>query len=260
MSHVATTPHETRGNLLYKEYEDSPYWAVRQLYNHVEGGLSKLEVEIPRYEEDGTETWTVSLGFHESGLSPSKHDTVSTLLEYDIQAYGEGRRKFPICIQPRLAWDDENRPGTVPASLGRATNVKLQNTVNIELDEIPHLIREILRAVCQKVGFDWSRRYFTETPHEYSAITQHERYLRLDREMARKLVRSDGVFMKLFMLVADQEGSHVVYDSNNEKIVGYNHQLRLDRKAIEQISKHSRHRPRGMQYKHYHPEHVRNGV
>ncbi|KAB1185825.1 MULTISPECIES: MarR family transcriptional regulator [Haloferax] len=257
MSHVASAPHETRGNLLYTEYEDSPYWAVRQLYNHIDGGAKGIEVEIPRYDAPGTEVWTVSLGFHESGLSPSKRDTVNSLLEYDINAYGEGQRKLPIIIQPRLGWDDENRPNSVPANLGRSTNVKLNNTVNVELDEIPHLIREILRAVCERVGFDWSRRYFTETPHEYSTITQHERYIRILRDMAKKLVHSDGVFMKLFMLVADLEGSHVVYDSNNEKVVGYNHQLRFDRKAIEEISKNSRHRPRGMQLKHYHPEHVR---
>ncbi|ELZ92978.1 hypothetical protein C440_12694 [Haloferax mucosum ATCC BAA-1512] len=257
MSFVASAPHETRGDLLYAEYGSSPYWAVRQLYNHIDGGLSKLEVEIPRHEEDGTETWVVSLGFHQSGLSPRESDTVNTLLEYDINAYGEGERKLPVCVQPRLAWSDENRPDSVPAALGPATNVKLQNVVNLELDEIPHVFKWVMRRVCEQVGFDWSRKYFTEEPHKFSTLTQHERYLRIDREQAQKLVRRDGVFMKLFMLCADIEGSHIVYDSNNEDVVGFNHQLRLDRSAIEELFSNSQHRPRGLQLKHYHPQYVR---
>ncbi|WP_410764923.1 helix-turn-helix transcriptional regulator [Haloferax sp. DFSO60] len=257
MSHVASAPHETRGNLLYSEFGASPYWAVRQLYNHIDGGLSKLEVEVPRFEDEGTETWHVSMGFHQSGLEPTKADTVSSLLEYDINAYGEGERKLPVCVQPRLAWSDENRPDSVPAALGPATNVKLQNVVNLELDEIPHVFKWLMRRVCEKVGFDWSRRYFTEEPHRFSTITQHERYLRIDREQARKLVRRDGVFMRLFMLCADIEGSHVVYDSNNEDVVGYNHQIRLDRNAIAELFSNSQHRPRGLQLKHYHPQYVR---
>ncbi|WP_049967384.1 DUF7845 domain-containing protein [Haloferax prahovense] len=257
MSSVASAPHETRGNLLYGEYGSSPYWAVRQLYNHIDGGVSKIEIEVPRLEEDGTETWEVSMGFHQSGLSPREADTVNSLLEYDINAYGEGERKLPVCVQPRLAWSDENRPDSVPATLGPATNVKLQNVVNLELDEIPHVFKWVMRRVCEKVGFDWSRKYFAEEPHKFSTITQHERYLRIDRDQAKKLVRRDGVFMRLFMLSADIEGSHVVYDSNNEDVVGYNHQLRLDRSAITDLFPNSQHRPRGLQLKHYHPQYVR---
>lgn len=204
-------------------------------------------------EIDG-EHWEVSIGNQKSGLEPRPHDDVQSLYEYRVNAYGHGERKLPLLIQPRLAWKDERRPKSVPRDLGLATNVKLETAVNLEPEEIEQLIPQIMTLLAQYAGVSWNPDYFTETPHEYSTITQYERYYRVERGQARKIIRSDGIFHRIFHLLADYEGSKVVYSADNTEIIGYNHQIRLDRSGAKELLEG---RQRGKQFKHYHPQHVR---
>jgi hypothetical protein len=255
VAHVGTAPHETRGSLLYDQHEVSPYWALRRLYQSIDGGLSGLELELPRWQAPGTETWEVSLNYHPSGLEPRPSDDVQTLNEYDIQAYGDGQRKLPICVKPRLGWDDcpERRPQSVPADLGPATAVALQNVVNIDLDEIAWLIPRLFEAVADEIGLSWNSDYFTGEPHPFSTITQHERYLRIEREQAKKLTRADGIFPRLFHVAAQTKGSKAVYSADNREALHWNHQLRLDPESASELFPGRR---RGYQAKRYLPEHV----
>ncbi|MDQ2052472.1 hypothetical protein RBH26_18570 [Natronolimnohabitans sp. A-GB9] len=248
--HPATAAHEIRGYLTYTEYGDSPYWQWGKVVEAYDGGQKDINIDI-----DG-ERWVVSVGYQDGGLEPRPSDKVDgNLREYRVTAHGEDERKLPLLIQPRLDWSSERRPQSVPADLGLATNVKLEQCVNLEPEEIEELIPRVLSAIAEKVDVDWYAEYFTGTPHEYSRVTQYERYLRVDREYARKIVRSDGIFHRLFHLLADQEGSKIVYSADNRDVVGYNHQLRLPTKAVSKMFPDgTRH---GLQLKHYHPEHVR---
>ncbi|SEH14637.1 Predicted transcriptional regulator [Natronorubrum sediminis] len=248
--HPATAAHEIRGYLTYSDYGDSPYWQWGKVVAAFDGGRKDINLEL-----DG-ERWVVSVGYQNGGLEPRPSDPIDgNLREYRVTAHGEEERKLPLLIQPRLDWDAERRPQSVPADLGLATNVKLEQCVNLEPAEIEDLIPRVLRLIAEKAGVDWHPNYFTGTPHEYSSVTQYERYLRVMREFGRKIVNSDGIFHRLFHLLADQEGSKIVFSADNRDVVGYNHQLQLPTRAVsDMFPDGTRH---GMQLKHYHPEHVR---
>jgi hypothetical protein len=246
--HPASAPHEVRGDLLFADHGASPYWALRKLVQHVNGGESNIEVDI-----DG-ERWVCSVSNQRSGLESRPDDAVESLYEYRINAYGRGERKLPLLIQPRLDWADERRPGSVPRDLGEATNVRLETAVNIEPAEIEDLLAPLLGGIADAVGFDdWNGEYFSGELHDYSTLTQYERYYRIERGQAEKLIRSDGIFHRLFQLLADQKGSKIVYSADNTEIVGYNHQIRLNKDAASRLLEGPQ---LGKQLKHYHPQTV----
>ena len=118
-------------------------------------------------------------------------------------------------------------------------------------------VGRILFAVAQEVGgIYWDREYLANDLDQYSAITQYEVTVRLTREMATKLVRLDGILHRMFNLLGEQEGAKLEYSVDNTEIVGYNHQLRLDRSAASQLFPGAR---CGFQVKVYYPKHVRTG-
>lgn len=251
MTIVEPQTHEVRGNMLFDEYGDRAYWALRSIYSHeIDGGVDSVPVEI-----EG-ERWDVSLSYQKSGLDPRHSDDVDQLYEYRMNAYGHGERKIPILIQPRLDWDDDDRaPNSVPDDLGEAVNVSIQTATNIEPGEIRRLFPKLLSGVFQELGVGWSSRFFSGDLHQYSNISQWELYVRIQRGMARKIVKPDGILWRIFHLLGDLEGSKFVYSNDNTEIVGYNHQVRVDRKAAGEIMKGRQH---GKQIKHYHPQHVRD--
>jgi hypothetical protein len=142
--------------------------------------------------------------------------------------------------------------------MGLATNVKFQLT-NVHPSELQTLIPRLFAALFSTLGIDWNDRYFTGPFHEYSVVTGLELYVRPHREFSPKLVGSTGVFRRLFDLVADEEGSSVVYSADNTEVVGYNHQLRFDRQAAQRLFADAvgAGQRRGFQVKHYHPREVR---
>lgn len=259
--HIAPAPHETRGDLVYADHGARPYWALSSLFFSFEEGSMSFEIEIPRWRGEGSRTWSVTISYHQSGMEPRPSDDVETLYEYDITAYADEERKLPIQVKPRLGWDDcpERRPQSVPNDLGEAVNVHINNSVNIELDQIRYLVPLVLRGIAQGLGQSWDASYFCGSLHEYSTITQHERYVRPSTDSAEKITRSDGVFKSLFELLADEEGSKIVYSADNRKVVGWNHQLRLTKSAVRTAfglgDGDAYQMPVGTQLKLYGPEH-----
>lgn len=252
MSHVRPQVHEWSGSLLYDDHDDRPYWTLRRIFSHeIGGGAKNVPVEIAGSE------WSVSLSFQESGLQPRPDDDASQLYEYRLNAdvaTDDDHRTVALLIQPRLGWeDDERRPKSVPASLGESVNIRVEKIVNVEPRDARQLIPELLSGALDELGANWNDSFFTGSLHEYSCLTQLELYVRIQRDQARKIVRSDGVFHRLFHTVADEEGSKIVYSADNREIVGYNHQIRLNTKAISKTLPGWR---TGGQFKHYHPEHV----
>lgn len=251
MSVIEPQTHEVRGNMLFDQYGDRPYWQLRNIFSHeINGGCERVPVEV-----EG-EQWDISLSYQESGLDPRPEDDADQLYEYRMNAYGDGERKIPILIQPRLDWDDDDRGAkSIPDDLGEAINVRIETAVNIEPREIRRLFPLLLQAIFEKLGADWSEKYFGGDLHQYSNISQWELYVRIQRNMARKIIKPDGIMWRIFHLLADLEGSKFVYSNDNTEIVGYNHQLRLDRTAASEMLQG---RQYGKQIKHYHPQHVRD--
>jgi hypothetical protein len=235
--HVETAAHETRADLLWTDHGDRPYWTLASAFMSFDEGSHSVEIELPTWRDPTeTRTWSVTLSYHHSGLEPRPSDDVEQLYEFDLTAYAEEERKLPLIIQPRLGWQTcpDRRPQSVPDDLGEATNVRVNNAVNLELDQIRYLIPLLLKALHEALGESWNDSFLTGEPHHYSSIHQHERYLRVDRDEGQKLTRSDGTFRRLFDLLAGREGSKVVYSADDREAVGWNHQVRLSRGAARE--------------------------
>ncbi|WP_136591502.1 DUF7845 domain-containing protein [Salinigranum halophilum] len=205
MAHVASQVHES-GNLLYADDGDTPYWALRQIFSDsgIGGGASNVLVEV-----DGT-PWDVSLSHQKSGLEPRQTDNVEQLYEYRLNAQvarEDDRRTLALLFQPRLDWNDPERyPQTVPEAAPESVNIRVEKAVNIEPTDTKNLLSKLLTKVFHSLAQQWNAEFFDGELHEFSCLTQLERYVRLQREQAHKIVRSDGVFHRLFHTVADTEG------------------------------------------------------
>ncbi|MFC7211225.1 hypothetical protein ACFQL3_12155 [Natronoarchaeum sp. GCM10025321] len=258
MTHVATSPHELEGNLNFFENGLSPYWAISKLLFH---GFDGYSGEMVR--EIAGEEWTINLKYQKSGIAPRPQDDVEErLYEFRIGAYGDGERKANFHVRPRFAGMEHYEDGdeiTSPCDSddlpNEATNVKLSGS-NLEPETYPVLLRKVLQELADEAGMGINLNHFT-TIHPTSNITTYERYVRIQRSMAEKYVRSTGSLRRLFELLAQREGSSVVYKADNSgpntDIVGYNHRLIIPKAdAREMIPMHSR----GKQLKHYHPEYV----
>lgn len=69
VSHAATAPHETRGNLIYTGHGLRPYWSISEL---LDGRFddSKVETETTIDGED----WTLALTAQRGGIAPRPRD------------------------------------------------------------------------------------------------------------------------------------------------------------------------------------------
>lgn len=267
MSHVETTPHELRANILFDGHDDRPYWAFRKLMSTLDGDFQH-EVKV------AGETWHVSLGFDVSGVAPRPEDSVAKLYEYTLSAQGDGHRSLSARLQPRFETMTKYSPSEerierdehgdrveiqgVPDDLEEAVNWRINPAVNIEPDGIPSLLARLVKAVADAVGHRWDPAFFTEQPHRYSSIWEYERYVRIRRDAGHKLIDSSGTFSRIRELLADQEGTKMELSidntGKNTDIHGYNHQYRLNEQAANQLIPAGH--QRGKQLKHYHPEYV----
>ncbi|MCL9812591.1 hypothetical protein [Natranaeroarchaeum aerophilus] len=258
MTHVATAPHEIEGNLNFFQNGLSPYWAISKLLFHGFDGYSgDLTTEI------AGEEWTINLKYQKGGIAPRSQDDVEErLYEFRIGAYGHGERKANFHVRPRFAGMEhyeEDKNITSPCDSDdypdEATNVKFSGS-NLEPDTYPVLLRKVLQELASEAGMGFNSSAFVRI-HPTSNITSYERYVRIQRSMSQKYIRSTGAFRRIFELLAQKEGSSVVYKPDNcgpnKDIVGYNHRLIIPKTdARELIPMHTR----GKQLKHYHPEYV----
>jgi hypothetical protein len=246
-SHPSSAPHELRANILYTGHLDNPYWAIREIEQE-----SDYE-ECVSVTING-ESWDVEIKPQSSGLNPRPSDEVESLYEYRFNCYGHRERKLPLLIQPRLDWEAPNGPESIPPDVGLATNVRIDTATNIEPKVIETLIPQLLSQVADQVDVPWNNDYLTETPHEYSSITEYERYYRIKREESRPLVSIDGIFDRLFELLAHSEGTKVVRVAEDGQIKGYIHQVQLNHTAANKLLDGPQ---RGKQFKYYHPKYPR---
>ncbi len=258
MTHVATAPHECEGNLVYVRNGLSPYWAVGALLlDGFDGYSGEIDVEV------GGEEWTVNLKYQKGGIAPRLTDNVGgdRLYEYRIGAYGDGERKANFLIQPRFenmrhyeSGDEISNPFD-NADPDEAVNVSFGGS-NLEPEEYRDLLPEFVQALAQEGGKYVNPEYFDGEPHQFSNITTYERYVRVTRNMGKKLVGRTGIMHRLLTLCATERGSKFEYKVDNEEIVGKNHRAiipKADAKRL--VGEHTL----GKQLKHYHPRHVRDG-
>jgi DNA-directed RNA polymerase specialized sigma subunit len=246
-SHPRSVPHEICANILYAEHGDGPYWAARNIFQ----AFPDDETISTQIEN---ETWTVSISSQQSGLDPRPSDDIESLKEYRVSCTGADEQKLPLLIQPRLDWPASCRPKSVPKDLGLATNIRVDTATYLEPSSIESLIPEVLKSLAEYANIEWDDSFLTEAPHQYSSIMQYERYYRIDRQESQSLVSDNGIFHRLFRLAANSEGSKILHSEDNTQIVGYNHQLRLNRSGANKLFDSPQH---GKQFKHYHPKHVR---
>lgn len=237
MSHVETCPHECEGRFKYPQWGLAPYWGLTSVMlgppfeGHLEFGV----------DVDG-ERWHLEVYYQKSGFAPRLSDNVASerLYEWNIKGRGRGERKCSFNISPRFPnmrhWETrepmdlpwENQVGDV-----EGVDVEFRSS-NVEPDTIPDLLQAFYAGVFQEADERVSRQYWSESPHQASTIHAYERYVRIRREWAEKLI-SAGVMHKIMLLLADTEGAKAEYKIDNEEVVGHMHRCLLrpdDAKAL----------------------------
>ena len=254
MTHARTYPHEVGAFLRFvpgkrDTYEGlAPYWFLSHLlFNEFDGYSGEIETTV-----DG-EAWTVELTYWKTSIAPLEEHNVDgdALYGYKIHGDGPGEAKVSYQIQPRfdgMEHADDGESITMPWEPdcpGIGSNTQ---SSNIEPDRLPQLLRDFLAVLADEAGVHWNADYFTGV-HPSSKLYAYERYLRIDREVARALIQQDGPFWSIFHLLGSKEGTKLSFDVDNEEIEGHLWQLRLLRSAATQlIDTHQF----GKQLKHYH--------
>ena len=253
---TVTQAHELEGYLKYPHYGLGPYQLLAKAIVGRFDGYAEFETEI-----DG-EQWEIQCNYSKTGIAPRPSDNVGgdALYSWDITCTGEGRRKFSPLIEPRFQ-NMRHRESGDELGFGKrwwkrfgteGVDVELKAS-NVDPAEVPKLLHGIVDAIATHAGLSMNSRYFTDEPSPaHSRVTAYERYVRVRRSMASKLLAS-GTMMQAMHLLADEKGSKVEYKADNEDIVGYMHRLWVGPDSAKKLIPSHRY---GFQFKHYHPKHV----
>jgi len=251
VSHQQADFHEVDAFLWFDQHGLSPYWALGSLCVDAFDGFHETTVEI-----DG-EPWAVRLNYSPSGIAPREHDAVGgdVLYEYDVHCEGPNRQKASFNVSPRF--DGMHGPDgdtlSIPWCGGEGTDVHTQGS-NLPYEAYPYVLRAACAGLAADAGRDWNRQYFSR-PRGDSNIVTTELYVRFTRDMQQKLVRSDGVFMKLMHLLSEEKGAEWVYSGDNTDIVGKRHAFAVESHcAGALVDDHDL----GKRLKTYHPKYVRS--
>lgn len=240
--------HEAKVRLFYDPL--SIYWALGDLLHNYADGYAETTASI-----EG-EQWDVRLNYSDSGIAPRPSDDIArdTVYEYDLTGQGDGERKLSINFSPR--WDDLEQPdGTAIETPWQFLDLEgvdaFAQGSNVHVDGYPGLIARFIAEIAAEVGYDWNQPL---DPFG-GQITELERYLRLHREMNKKLVGETGLFQRLMMCLAEQPGSQAELAIDNEEVVGKYRALQLYSEDVAAVF--PRHTAAwGRQIKSYHPQHA----
>jgi len=259
MPQVKPATHESEGHFYYHPRPEEPYdgldpyWFVGDLViNHFDGHRS-IETTI-----DG-ETFHLDLAYSKSGFAPRLEDDVEgRLYEWELHLEGYGERKCHFNLSPRfpdvrhhetgeqisLAFDHLDAPEGV--------TVQYQSS-NIDLDRIPGLLRRALEAFTAAAGTNISQRYF-DAPKD-GVINALERYVRITRDMNRKLIEDSALMNRIEMLLCSEGGTKGKRTWDNTEAKGYHHQVIFGPDSAEKLIPHHH---RGRQLKSYLMKHPDN--
>lgn len=229
MSQIEPATHEAKGFLYYYPEEShrwdglDPYWTLGSLLINECDGYQEIQAEI-----DG-EQFDIRLNYSKSGIAPRTQDSVENrLYEFDLHIQGTGERKMHFNISPRFPEMEHYETGeeitTSFHHLDAPEGLSIQfQGANIAHDRIPDLFSRAVFELLDDVGEGLRAEYFTPRGGRISEI---ERYVRIQREWNRKLIRNDGTMSRLEMLLSQIEGSKGVRKWDNTEVYGYIHQFR----------------------------------
>ncbi|WP_181685836.1 DUF7845 domain-containing protein [Halorhabdus salina] len=258
MSHVLPDVHEAKGFLYYSPIEPNttdwegldPYWALTRFLTDVDGYLELDDVEI------NGELWDIRLNYHRGSIAPRPDDPIDTdegLYEFDITVHGQGHtRGGSYQIRPRYpdlqTVDGDSIPTTFQHVADEGVSVQFQVS-GMQLYEIRDLFPRFLQELFQAEDQDLYHGYFSRPVGGH--INELERYVRIHRNMAKKVLQSGGQFHKLAIHMSGVEGVHGTYDFDNTEEMGYIHQFRYNQAgANDMVPTHKY----GKQIKGYLPE------
>jgi hypothetical protein len=249
--HIRPHVHESKAYLHFGENGLSPYWTLRNFVIHELDGHGEVTTEI-----DG-EPWHVEIGYSDSAIAPRPSDSIQRDVLRDWELHLEGPGEAKAHFQIRARYDDMRGPDgdskSIPWPGGEGLDIFAQSS-NVSLDRVPWLLRKAIGALADDAGVDINASYLRQ-PLPSSNITTVEYYVRLRRQYAMKLVRSDGVMYRLMMLLAEEEGIEWIYKADNTEIVGHRHAFDLPPSALEELGPDL---SAGCRLKTYHPKHVRS--
>lgn len=258
MTHIQPITHEAKGHLYYAPIEPGPtdwegldpYWALTQFLLSVDGYLEVEDVVI-----DG-EQWDVRLNYHQGQLASRPDDPIDVengLYEFDITVQGRGQRGGSYQIRPRYPELQTVDGDRVTTPFGHVADEGLSvqfQTSNMELDEICEFFPQILQELFKAGDSGIYDGYFSQPVG--GRIEEIERYVRVTRNMARKVMQQGGQFHSLAIHMSGVEGVEGVYKFDNTEEMGYIHQFRYHGNGASELIPTHRY---GKQIKGYLPEH-----
>jgi len=248
--HIRPHIHEAKTFLHFKKNGLSPYWALRNLLIKELDGHGDITTEI-----DGV-PYHIDLAYSDSGIAPRPGDSIQRDVLRDWELHVDGPNEAKAHFQIRARYDDMRGPDGDLKKLawpgGDGLDVLCQSS-NIPFDQLIPLLRGAIDSLADSVDEEINRTYFRQ-PAPTSKIVTVEWYVRIRRQYARKLVRSDGVFHKIMHLLSPEKGMEWVYKGDNSEIVGHRHAMDLPPAAISKLGPDY---SLGVRAKSYHPKHAR---
>lgn len=264
MTHVALQPHEHEGHLVFTEHGASPYWAWGAVVRDgFDWNANDVVVTV-----DGDE-WEVDVYFQNGGLDARDEDPVDGQLnEYRIKARPvapDDRRKVSVKIAPRwkgltsggdgvstpFEYEKVDVNGETVNMPNEGVDVQYQMS-NLETPKKPaELVPAFFQALADRAGEYFDHEYF-QTPHLISNVKAIEGYGRHLEETQDDIVSSDGVMMRMFHLLGEQEGSLLEYYADNQETVGHLHKVKIQDGIEKMLPGHQY----AKQFKSYYPKDI----
>lgn len=235
-------PHEIRGHLIFVKHGLKPYFGLDSITKSFGGGTTNQTFEFQG------QTWSVSLGNSPSGFAPRDDDDfdLEEVREFDLTVKmldDLEKKKVSYNVSPR--WPNMRTKDGKDADQPNIEGVDLHfQGANIEVDN--YLV--LLKRAAEAIGLN---TWYFDVPSQRSNIYQFERYVRIKREIARKLIKRGGTLEQIFDCVGEGDGSYRALVQDDTEIEGYMHRTVADSDgSAHLINSHVL----GKQWKHYHPE------
>lgn len=253
MKHPRTQPHEYSAHHLFYHKENglSPYHALWQAVQRFDGGFGKDSHQSFEIENRGDTIEVIAFYYQQGELQPdSTYLDVDDVNEYRIVCRGPGKIKASYHVTPRWPGIESKSGGFIPHPRDireGAVDVEIKGS-NLE----PDRYNEIYRSIMSEVGVNPS--YFQDhLMHDMgSRVSEYERYVRVEREQAKKLVQFDGIFHQLWQLLLQTKKGVREFRADDSEVEGHLYRVELDQENAPEVLPMQQF---GKQIKHYHPEH-----
>ncbi|MFC6939725.1 hypothetical protein ACFQE8_07060 [Salinirubellus sp. GCM10025818] len=265
--HIASAQHEFKAYLWYVG-DLTPYWVLSgALQGQPFEASTEVAYDLPMPGGE-TEHWEFDVKFQTGTLAPRPDfglDEDAAMREWRLKGRGPGQKKASFHIKPR--WRGQRHtdgskfksPWTglfreLPDHVDEGVDVTADGS-NVEPDVFPHLLDEVCERLAVEGGNYWGQRFFAmRNVDRRSPITTSERYYRIEKGMAKKLVREDGYFGRLARLLTGGQSARAIWDIDNTECLGYRHTFRYNARTAREFLPGQE---RGKQLKCYYPKYVR---